>query len=104
MRPCSTTSATPSGGATFDPQFDADRHAAFVGRVAAPERPPSVAGSAKVKFVRPVFPGNRLDYDVRMTRRLDHTAHFSLDATVDGDPVVRGSFTTARLEGHTWAS
>ncbi len=89
-------------GARLGPGYDAARAQALTARLAAGERVPSVAGSARVKFVRPIFPGSRLDYAVALTRRVDHTAHFTLDATVEGEPVVRGTFTTARLEGRPW--
>ncbi|MCB9693884.1 MAG: hypothetical protein H6736_18900 [Alphaproteobacteria bacterium] len=91
-------------GATFDPRYDRERDLAFRGRIQAreAERVPSVAGSAKAKFARPVFPGSRLDYVVRLGRRMDHLAHFDLEASVGRELVVHGSFSTARLDGRTW--
>jgi 3-hydroxymyristoyl/3-hydroxydecanoyl-(acyl carrier protein) dehydratase len=86
-------------GATFDRRYLPERAAALrVGLAGLDGRPPSVAGGARVKFVRPIFPGCRLDYRVSLRKRIDHTALFELEASVDREPVVRGSFTTAALD------
>ena len=44
-----------------------------------------------VKLFRPVFAGQRLDYSVEITRRVGEVKHCEVEASVDGQPVARGS-------------
>ena len=51
-----------------------------------------------VKLFHPVFAGQRLDYSVEITRRVGEVKHCEVEATVDGQPVARGTLgsTTVR--------
>lgn len=44
-----------------------------------------------VKLFQPVFAGQRLDYSVEITRRVGEVRHCEVEATVDGQPVARGT-------------
>ncbi len=46
-----------------------------------------------LKFMAPVFAGQRLDYEVRLTHRLDDMVRCEVEALVAGTPVVRGFIT-----------
>jgi 3-hydroxyacyl-[acyl-carrier-protein] dehydratase len=56
---------------------------AFIGFTAAVE----------LKFLAPVLAGQRLDYHVRLTHRLDDMVRCAVEAQVSGTPVVRGHIT-----------
>lgn len=55
----------------------------------------AVGAAVDMKFVRPVFPGCRIDYAVELTNHLDSSLRFAAEATVDGDTVARGTITGA---------
>lgn len=57
----------------------------------------AVGASADLKFVRPVFPGCRIDYRVEWTDQVGDLVRFSVEASVEGDPVVTGTMTGAKL-------
>jgi 3-hydroxyacyl-[acyl-carrier-protein] dehydratase len=46
-----------------------------------------------LKFMAPVFAGQRLDYLVQLTHRLDDMVRCDVEAQVEGAPVVRGTIT-----------
>lgn len=50
-----------------------------------------LASDVDVKLLHPVFAGQRLDYEARLTRRLGRVQRFEVEATVDGAPVARGA-------------
>lgn len=85
-------------GLSQDPDHDADRASRFRSELKGTGAP-GVAGATSLKFIRPVRPGCRLDYQVALTRQLGEAAHFSLSASVDGVPVTRGSLSAGRLRG-----
>ena len=60
-----------------------------------------VLGAAQVKLLRPVVPGERLDYQVALTRELNDLWHCEVAAEVDGDPVASGSLVLGRTSGPT---
>lgn len=49
--------------------------------------------AANVKFTSPALPGERLDYLVMWTFRLDALHRFDVEATVGGRPVAKGTLT-----------
>src|SRR5687768_8223126 len=65
--------------------------AAERGETSAPMSAALVA--ANVKFTAPVVPGERLDYLVMWTFRLETMHRFEVEATVAGKPVARGTLT-----------
>ena len=55
----------------------------------------AMGAAVNMKFLRPVFPGCRLDYAVEIIEDLGSSVRFSSEATEDGDPVARGTITGA---------
>lgn len=49
-----------------------------------------VSSSVEMKFLAPVFPGQRLDYDVRLTLEIGDQLRFEVEALVDEKAVARG--------------
>ncbi len=49
--------------------------------------------AANVKFTSPASPGDRLDYLVLWTFRLDALHRFDVEATVGGRPIAKGTLT-----------
>jgi 3-hydroxyacyl-[acyl-carrier-protein] dehydratase len=60
--------------------------------------PVGMAGSTRLKFLRPVAPGCRLVYEVQLSHRLADQVRFELGATVDGEPVLEGTLSAAIVE------
>lgn len=83
-------------GATLHPGFDRPRADAFRQRLRA--RPTSIplAGAAQVRFHRPVFPGCRVDYEVRLVKRLGDLVQLAFEAEVDDALVAEGSVSASR--------
>lgn len=52
-----------------------------------------------VKLFHPVFAGQRLDYSVEIARRVGEVKHYEVEATVDGQPVARGSLGSTTVLG-----
>jgi 3-hydroxyacyl-[acyl-carrier-protein] dehydratase len=50
----------------------------------------AVAAAVDVKFLRPVFAGQRLDYEVVATHLVESVARFEVVASVDGQDVAKG--------------
>ena len=55
----------------------------------------AVGAAVDLKFLRPVFPGSRLDYVVELTDQLGDQMRFAAEATVANEPVARGTITGA---------
>jgi 3-hydroxyacyl-[acyl-carrier-protein] dehydratase len=55
----------------------------------------AMGASVEMKFLRPVFPGCRLDYSVTLVDQRGH-ARFEAVASVDEEEVARGTLTAAR--------
>jgi beta-hydroxyacyl-ACP dehydratase FabZ len=51
---------------------------------------PYLAGVDKMKFRRPVIPGDRLDMEARVTKTRLNIGWVSVEASVDGKPCVSG--------------
>jgi 3-hydroxyacyl-[acyl-carrier-protein] dehydratase len=58
----------------------------------------AVGASAEVKFVKPVFAGQRLDYRVALTDDFGDKMRFEVEACVEGQPVLTGVIVGARVE------
>lgn len=52
------------------------------------------AAAVDVKFLQPVFAGQRLDYRVTQTHVVDNMVRFDVEAQVEGRPVARGTMTS----------
>jgi 3-hydroxyacyl-[acyl-carrier-protein] dehydratase len=68
------------------------------GLLSALRDPPAklaVGAAVEIKFLQPVLPGCRLDYVVELTDRIGDQMRFAAEASVDGEPVARGSITAA---------
>lgn len=52
-----------------------------------------LAGSVDIKYLAPVFPGDRLEYDVRLVLEFEDQLRFEVAASVDGRSVARGIMT-----------
>ncbi len=57
--------------------------------------PIAVSGSVDMKFLHPVFAGQRLDYLVTLTHELSKISRFDVEAQVSGKTVARGFMTGA---------
>lgn len=58
----------------------------------------AIGASVNVKFLRPVFAGQRLDYVSTLLSEVSNMMRFQVEALVDGTPVVSGTLTGARME------
>ena len=84
-------------GFRMHPGYRADDATELVERIRA--EPPwlAIGASVDVKFLRPVFAGQRLDYTSTLTGEVSNMMRFSVEAHVDGTPVVSGTLTGARV-------
>jgi 3-hydroxyacyl-[acyl-carrier-protein] dehydratase len=64
-------------------------------RLARVSRTMALGASVDMKFLRPVLPGCRLDYEVALTDDFEDRARFAGEASVDGQVVAKGSITAA---------
>ena len=58
-----------------------------------------LAGVARIRFLRRVRPGERITLVATLARRLGTAALFDVAASVDQEPVARGSITVGDLAG-----
>ena len=58
-----------------------------------------LCAAVDVKFLEPVYPGERLDYLVRLARADEAVWRFEVEAEVERAPVARGVYVVARLPG-----
>lgn len=84
-------------GYRFHPGYQPEAAARMLSRLRGGEVPLAVAASVDLKFLRPVFPGCRLDYRVKWTTTVGDLMRFSVEATVDAEPVARGTLTGGRI-------
>lgn len=56
----------------------------------------AVFGSVDARFLRPVFPGDRLDLVVRADKMTSTAGVFKVTALVDGESVVRGTLSLGK--------
>jgi len=83
-------------GFTLQPDFEAERSRTLRSRLVGGGGL-GLAGAVDLKFVAPVFAGNRLDYRVSLARRMGARLRFQVAASVGEQEVVRGSITAARV-------
>ena len=86
-------------GFRLHPAYRADGAADLIARLAAPADSLVFGAAVQIKFLRPVFPGCRLDYSAEMTHEVGAQARFSVAATVEGEPVAEGTIAGA-ISGH----
>jgi 3-hydroxyacyl-[acyl-carrier-protein] dehydratase len=55
-----------------------------------------VSTSVDVKFLHPVFAGQRLDFDAKLTHEFDDNLRFEAEALVENRPVARGVLTASK--------
>ena len=84
-------------GYRMHPGHRADDAADLLQRMRA--EPPwlAIGASIEVKFLRPVFAGQRLDYRSRLTGEVGNMMRFDVEAVVDGTPVAKGTLSGARV-------
>ena len=82
LRTLERQAAQPFGASTAELDF---------GGATAPRA--GMAGHVDIKFLAPVFAGATLEYCVTMTHVMAPLARFDVEATVDGNPVARGTMT-----------
>lgn len=57
----------------------------------------AIGASVEIKFLNPVFAGQRLDYQTTLSGEVGNMMRFEVEASVDGTPVVSGTLTGARV-------
>jgi 3-hydroxyacyl-[acyl-carrier-protein] dehydratase len=85
-------------GYRLHPGFRAEASQDFLEGLAAFRSLMAFGAAVDLKFVRPVQPGCRVDYHVRWTDQVGNLVRFAVDASVDGESVVTGTMTGARME------
>lgn len=84
-------------GFRLDAAYDREAGARFLATLRA--QPPwiGLSTTVDVRFLRPVYAGDRLEYRVRRTHLVDRVARFDVEAFVDGAQVARGRMTGTPL-------
>lgn len=82
-------------GYRMHPGFRPDEVEALTGALAPYRSLMAMGASVELKFLRPVLPGCRLDYRVQWTDEVGDMVRFDVEASVDGETVVRGTLTGA---------
>lgn len=84
-------------GFRMHPGHKADDADDLVRRIRA--EPPwlAIGASVDVKFLRPVFAGQRLDYCTTLAGEVGEMMRFQVEAAVDDTPVASGTLTGARI-------
>ena len=67
----------------------------LMARIRASDDHLAMGAAVEMKFLRPVFPGCRIDYVVELADDLGKLIRFSAEASVEGEPVARGTITGA---------
>lgn len=73
-----------------DVPLDAELDRSRAGRV-------GLLASTHVKFVKPVFAGDRIALEARLVREFESFWHFEVEASVDGAPTVQGTLAYAMV-------
>jgi 3-hydroxyacyl-[acyl-carrier-protein] dehydratase len=84
-------------GYRLHPGFRGEGALALLERMRPLQRSLSVGASAEVKFLQPVFAGQRLDYRAELTTELGDKVRAETEASVEGTPVVTAVLVGARL-------
>ena len=85
-------------GARMHPGYRADEARAFVRALREHAPRLAVGASVEMKFVQPVFAGCRLDYRAEWTDDLGDLMRFSVEASVEGRTVAKGTITGANVD------
>ncbi|MDI1446917.1 hypothetical protein [Polyangium sp. 6x1] len=80
----------------FTPGLGEDILAAIT--MAGPARTGAI-GASQLRFLRNVFPGDVLTYEVRLIREGADVQHFEAEVEVRGQPVAQGMFSLSKVEG-----
>lgn len=85
-------------GFRMQPGYDDEAAKAFLAKGAeANKLPLGVAASTNIKFIRPVFAGERLELRATLKRRFDDLWSYDVEAKVNAQVVVKGNVTNATL-------
>ena len=84
-------------GFRLHPGYRADAAAAFLAKLRTRMSGLSVGASVEMKFLRPVFAGQRLDYRVRLTHEIGDATRFAAEACVEGVVVAAGVMTGSHV-------
>ena len=80
-------------GFRMHPGYQAEEVPELIAQMGARPAEVAMGASVEMKFLRPVFPGCRLDYTVELTGDLGDLVRFSAEATVEGELVAKGFIT-----------
>ena len=80
-------------GYRLEPGYDPELARFFRTQMPADTVAMGVSSSVELKFLKPIFAGNRLDYTVRLTHELQNQIRFEVLAEVEEDPAARGVMT-----------
>ncbi len=85
-------------GYRLHPGHRAEQSAAFLTYLRSGSASLAIGGSVDMKFLRPVFAGQRLDYRSRLIGELDNMMRFACEASVDGTLVASGMLSGALID------
>ncbi len=77
-------------GCRLHPGYDPEKAARFLERLRKAGRPIGLLSSVEIKFMQPVFAGQRLDYLVTRTHDVGAQQRFEVEACVEGKVVAAG--------------
>ncbi len=77
-------------GLKLQPGYRPETHAGLLDRIRAGRSLVAFGTSVDIKFLQPVFAGQRLDYRMRLTGEHAGGTRFEAEAAVDGTAVARG--------------
>jgi 3-hydroxyacyl-[acyl-carrier-protein] dehydratase len=84
-------------GFRLHPGHDAQKAESFLSRLSTLRPSLSVGAAVDVKLLKPVFAGQRLDYQVTLEAQHSDMIRFRVEASVGGVLVTRGSMTGAQI-------
>lgn len=82
-------------GYRLHPGYRPDDLPPLLDRLRSGDLPLTVGAAVELKFLQPVVPGCRLDYEVAWEETFGDLLRFAVEAAVDGTPVARGTLTGA---------
>ncbi len=86
-------------GFRLEPDYRAEEGRATLEELARMPRVMGLSTGVDVRFLRPVFPGTRVDYVVTRTHEVQGVMRFAVEAIVDGAPVARGTMSARSFVG-----
>ena len=81
-------------GFKLHPGFKLEASREFLDLLPQAQRYVEMVGAVDLKFLRPVFAGQRLDYEVTLVKKFEQMLRLRVDASVNGEPVARGTMTS----------